>query len=120
MSRTVDDESMATESRPKLERKNLMAKPEENEKLLSELRTLMHDAKDLLDATTDQTDAKIGEIRTRMTATLDSAQVTYRKFQSRLSDATRVADDTIRKHTYESIGTALGIGLVIGVLLGRA
>ena len=31
----------------------------------------------------------------------------------------KVADKTIREHPYESVGVAFGVGLLIGVLVGR-
>jgi ElaB/YqjD/DUF883 family membrane-anchored ribosome-binding protein len=88
---------------------------------VADLKSLMQDADDLVKATAGEVSEKAGAARARLIATLERA----RKSRHTLSQATaetvrvaaRKADTAIRVHPYESIGTAFGIGLLIGVLL---
>ncbi len=89
------------------------------EKILEDLKTLSHDAEAMLHATTGQAGEKIGELRERLTAALDSAKATGRRLEERAVSGAKAADKTIREHPYESMGVAFGIGLLIGVLMGR-
>jgi len=83
------------------------------EKLLTDLKTLSRDAEAMLHTTTGQAGEKMGELRERLTAALDSARTTGRRLEE------KAADQTIREHPYESMGVAFGIGLLIGMLVGR-
>lgn len=89
------------------------------EKLMADLKTVTHDAEAILKATAGQTGEKMGELRARLSSALESAKATCARVQEKTVAGARVADKTIREHPYESIGTAFGIGLLIGVLVGR-
>jgi len=39
--------------------------------------------------------------------------------EDKAAEGTRAADHAIREHPYQSIGVALGIGLLIGVLVAK-
>jgi ElaB/YqjD/DUF883 family membrane-anchored ribosome-binding protein len=88
-------------------------------KLVEDLRMLSRDAEAMLQATTGQSGEKMTELRGRLAATLESAKATYRRLEEKTIAGAKVADKTIREHPYESIGAAFGIGLLIGVLVGR-
>ena len=88
-------------------------------KLVEDLRLLSHDAEAMLQATAGQAGEKMTEIRGRLSATLDSAKATYRRVEEKAIAGGKAADKTIREHPYESIGVAFGVGLLIGVLVGR-
>lgn len=89
------------------------------EKLGTELNELSRDAEAVLQATAGQAGEKMTELRGRLTKTLESAKVTYRRLEEKTVAGAKVADKTIREHPYESIGVAFGVGLLIGVLVGR-
>ena len=59
------------------------------------------------------------ELRGRLSSTLDSAKANYRRLEEKTVAGAKIADKTIREHPYESIGVAFGVGLLIGVLVGR-
>lgn len=88
-------------------------------KLVEDLRLLSHDAEAMLQATAGQAGEKMTEIRGRLSATLDAAKATYRRVEEKAIAGAKVTDKTIREHPYESIGVAFGVGLLIGVLVGR-
>lgn len=89
------------------------------EKLMADLKTLTHDAEALLQATAGQTGEKVSELRQRLSAALESAKATCHRLEERAIAGAKAADRAIREHPYESIGVAFGLGLLIGVLVGR-
>ena len=89
------------------------------EKLVSDLKTLSHDAEAVLQATAGQAGEKMTELRGRLSSTLESCKATYRRLEEKTVAGAKVADQTIREHPYESIGVAFGVGLLIGVLVSR-
>lgn len=88
-------------------------------KLAEDLRVLSHDAEAMLRETASQTGEKVTELRERLADSLESAKATYRRLEEKAVAGARAADETIREHPYESIGVAFGVGLLIGVLVGR-
>lgn len=88
-------------------------------KLAEDLRVLSHDAEAMLRETASQTGEKVTELRERLADSLESAKATYRRLEEKAIAGARAADETIREHPYESIGVAFGVGLLIGVLVGR-
>ena len=96
-----------------------MTTQEANQKLSSDLKVVMRDAEDLLKATAGEAGEKVKEVRGRLATALQSAKVTCEKFQDKTVEAAKATDLVIREHPYESLGVAFGVGLLIGVLVGR-
>ena len=59
------------------------------------------------------------EARAKLANALDSARESIEQLEDKVVAGAKTADKTIREHPYESIGIALGIGLLIGVLVSR-
>ena len=74
------------------------------EDLMAELRAVAREAEALLQATADQTGAKVEELRERAKDALEAA---------------RSIDDQVRKNPWAAVAIAAGVGLVIGLLLSR-
>jgi ElaB/YqjD/DUF883 family membrane-anchored ribosome-binding protein len=89
------------------------------EKIVTDLKALSHDAEAVLHATAGQAGEKMAELRSRLSSTVESAKATYKRLEEKTVAGAKVADKTIREHPYESIGVAFGVGLLIGVLVGR-
>jgi len=89
------------------------------DKITDDLKTLSRDAEALMHATAGQAGEKASELRQRLSAALESAKATCRRVEEKAVAGAKVADKTIREHPYESIGVAFGVGLLIGVLVGR-
>ena len=93
------------------------------ERVMQDLKTLTHDAEDLLKATASDVSDRAKAARSRLSAALERAKVTYNDMQAQTLEAAKAAakkaDVVIRDHPYESIGVAFGVGLLIGVLVGR-
>ncbi len=92
---------------------------EANKQLVTDLKTVIHDAEDLLKATGGQAGEKLTEVRGRLTAALESAKGTCHRLEEKTVAAAKATDHCIRDHPYETIGVAFGLGLLIGVLVGR-
>jgi ElaB/YqjD/DUF883 family membrane-anchored ribosome-binding protein len=89
------------------------------EKVKEDLRVLVHDAEGLLKATAGDLSEKAKEARTRLAAALEKAKATCVRMEEKTVAAAKATDKVIRAHPYESIGIAFGVGLLIGVLVGR-
>ncbi len=92
---------------------------EANQRLTGDLKLVMRDAEELLKATAGEAGEKVKEVRSRLAAALDSAKATCERLQDKTVQAAKATDHIIREHPYESIGIAFGVGLLVGVLVGR-
>lgn len=75
-----------------------------SEQLMAELRAVAREAEELLQATADQTGARVEELRERARDALEAA---------------RGIDDQVRKNPWAAVAIAAGVGVVIGLLLSR-
>jgi ElaB/YqjD/DUF883 family membrane-anchored ribosome-binding protein len=89
------------------------------EKIMTDLKVLTRDAEALMQATAGQAGEKVSELRSRLSAALETAKATCHRLEEKAIAGAKAADKTIREHPYESIGIAFGVGLLIGVLVGR-
>lgn len=93
------------------------------ERVRADLETLTRDAEDLLKATAGDVSEKAKEARTRVAAALERAKTTCTHFQEQTvataKAAAKKADTVIREHPYESIGVALGVGVLLGIVIAR-
>ena len=89
------------------------------EKLLQDLKAVIHDGEQLLKAGAADLTERGKAARERLGSALAVARETRRKLQERASAGVKAADETIREHPYESIGVAFGVGMLLGVLLNR-
>ncbi len=81
-------------------------------KLMDELRAVIADAEELLRVTADQGGAKVEEVRARTEESLRAAR-------ARLGDAGQKLDEQVRENPWTAVGIAAGVGLLVGILLGR-
>jgi len=82
------------------------------DKLMDELRDVVAAAEELLKATAGEQGERIEEIRAR-------AEESLRVARERLEGVGSQLDDQVREHPWTAVGIAAGIGLVVGILLGR-
>ena len=92
---------------------------EANERLTGDLKLVVRDAEDLLKATAGAAGDKVVEFRRRLASALESAKATCGQVRDKTVRAAKATDRVIRAHPYESLGMALGAGLMIGVLVAR-
>jgi ElaB/YqjD/DUF883 family membrane-anchored ribosome-binding protein len=96
-----------------------MTTEEANHRLASDLKAVVRDAEELLKVTAGQAGEKVAEMRSRLATALESAKTTCHRLEEKTVAAAKATDRTIREHPYESIGIAFGVGLLVGVLVGR-
>ena len=88
-------------------------------RLMADLGAVAIDAEALLEATADNVSAQARVARTHLAAALEKAKTTYAEFEAHGIAAAKKADATIRAHPYKSTGVALGLGVLVGILIGR-
>ncbi len=87
--------------------------------LSHDAETVADEARALLAATSEIADEKVTEARHRLEAALESVRETYGELKDRAMATARKTDVVIRRHPYESLAIAAGLGAVIGLLIGR-
>lgn len=93
------------------------------EKLVEDLRLVVHDAEELLKATAGQAGEKVAHARARAEASLQSARERLAEAGGNVADRAREgaqrADALVHSNPWASIGVGAAVGLVVGLLLGR-
>ena len=93
------------------------------DRVMQDLRSLARDSEALLRSTAGDIGEKAGEARRHLVEALDRARAAYADLQEQAiisaKAAAKRADLVVRDHPYEAIGIAFGIGLLVGVLVGR-
>jgi len=97
------------------------------DKLLADFRVVVADAEELLKATAaeagEKVSVKVTELRTRLEDHLAVAKVKLADAQAMASERTKaMADATdgyVRDNPWRAVGVSAGIGLIIGLLIGR-
>lgn len=88
--------------------------------LLSELQALVIEAEKMMGASlTEHTEDAMGALRTRFDAAQERLGVMYEGAKQRVVAGAKCTDQTIRANPYQSLAIAAGVGLLMGVLLGR-
>lgn len=82
------------------------------DKLVQDLKTVVTDAEELLKATANQGGEQVARVRAR-------AEESVRMARARLNDMGADFDAHVRENPWTAIGIAAGVGLVLGILLGR-
>ena len=88
-----------------------------------DLRAVLSDMDDYLRATASQTGEKIGVIRERLQEQMQKAKErladTREVVVDKTKQAARATDDYVHDNPWRAVGIAAGVGLVIGLLIGR-
>lgn len=95
----------------------------QSDKLMRDLRMVVADAEELLRVTADQASGSAGEVRQRIEGRLQQARTQLNQLQdaalSKVKATGHATDEYVHQNPWKSIGAAAGIGLVIGLLIGR-
>jgi ElaB/YqjD/DUF883 family membrane-anchored ribosome-binding protein len=95
----------------------------QKDKLMSDLRLVIADAEELLRLTADQAGEGTAELRGRVQGRLQQAKAELTHIQdmavAKVKAAGLASDEFIHENPWRSIGVAAGVGLVIGLLIGR-
>lgn len=80
---------------------------------------LLEDAQALLAATAHVAEEKVVEARKRLTAAIEKGKEAWGTVQEKAIAGAKATDQVIRDNPYQSLGVALGVGVIIGYLLRR-
>lgn len=93
------------------------------DKLVADLKLVVADAEELLRATASQAGEKVSAARERIQASLASAKVKLgdaeRAALEKAKEAAKAADDYVQENPWQAVGIAAGVGLLLGLLIGR-
>ena len=93
------------------------------QKLKQDLQTVVTDTEELLRATASQTGERVEKIRLRAEDSLRAARARIADTSAAVGERARAAagsvDEQVHKHPYASAGIAAGLGLLVGLLIGR-
>ena len=102
-----------------LEQTNMSTTELNTDKLVSDLKRVVRDSEELLQATAGAVGEKAQEMRDRLSDGLATAKRSLHQLEDRAIEGVKATDKVIREHPYQSIGVAFGVGLLIGVLVTR-
>ena len=95
----------------------------QREKLTNDLKLVIADAEELLKLTAGQVGDKAAEMRMRMQARMEQAKTDLAEVQDmamgKARDTGRAADLYVREQPWTAVGIAAGVGLLLGLLMGR-
>jgi ElaB/YqjD/DUF883 family membrane-anchored ribosome-binding protein len=93
------------------------------EKLVSDMKIVVADAEELLRATASVAGEKVSELRVRIQDRLRDAKVRIADAEVALLDKTKAAaratDDFVHENPWRAVGISAGIGLLLGIIIGR-
>jgi ElaB/YqjD/DUF883 family membrane-anchored ribosome-binding protein len=94
------------------------------EKLVTDLKTLITDAEELLRASANQAGEKIAVARQKIEQSLIEGKKSLADAEKMLlekgKEAADIADDYIRENPWSAVGMAAALGLVLGLLIRRS
>jgi ElaB/YqjD/DUF883 family membrane-anchored ribosome-binding protein len=107
-------------STPVTMKHNHTAPAQTPEDLLNDLRTLVAEAEKMLGDTVGEHAADaVTTLRARFDAAHERFSDLYETAKDKVVDGAKRTDKVIRTNPYQSIAIAAGVGLLVGVLLGR-
>jgi len=93
------------------------------EKLVQDFKLVIADAEELLKATAAQAGEKVAAARERIQDRLHSAKIKLAEAEEavmlKTREAARVTDEFVHDKPWYAVGIAAGVGLIIGLLIGR-
>jgi ElaB/YqjD/DUF883 family membrane-anchored ribosome-binding protein len=95
----------------------------QKDKLMNDLRVVIADAEEMLRMTADEVGEGAADLRSRLQARLNQAKADLQHLQevavAKAKAAGHATDEFVHENPWKAIGIAAGIGLVVGLLIGR-
>ncbi len=93
------------------------------EQLVRDFKILVADAESLLKATAGQSGEAVAAMRAKVGESLAVAKVKLTEVEQLALEKAKAAaaatDEYVHEHPWHAVGVAAGVGLVIGLLIGR-
>jgi ElaB/YqjD/DUF883 family membrane-anchored ribosome-binding protein len=88
--------------------------------LLTELQSLVSEAESMMaDSLTEHSSEALASLRERFGAAQERMGELYDTAKKRVVAGAKCTDTAIRENPYQSMAIALGVGVLVGVLVGR-
>lgn len=95
----------------------------QSDKLLSDMKILLSDTEELVRATAAQTGDKVTDIRSRLQQAMNNLKPQLVRMETAVLEKSKataaVTDQYIHENPWLAIGVSAGLGVVIGLLIGR-
>lgn len=93
------------------------------DKLVADLKLVVADAEDLLKITAGQAGDKVALAREKIQASLEQAKAKLTAAEAAALDKAKLAasatDEYVHQNPWKAVGVAAGVGLILGMLIGR-
>lgn len=93
------------------------------QQLVTDMKSVIADAEDMLHATADQAGEKVATMRARIQERLQGARARLSEAEQVLVTKTRAAaratDTYVHESPWTAVGIAAGVGLLVGLIIGR-
>jgi len=93
------------------------------QKFVSDMRVVVADAEEILRATAGVAGEKMADLRERVGERLRDAKLRIADAEAALVDKTKAAaratDDYVNDNPWRAVGIAAGVGLLLGIIIGR-
>ena len=93
------------------------------QKLVSDMKVVVSDAEEILRATAGVAGDRMQDLRERIGERLREAKLRIADAEAALVDKTKAAaratDDYVNDNPWQAVGIAAGLGLLLGVIIGR-
>lgn len=93
------------------------------EKFMHDMRAVVIDAEELLKATAGQAGERVDKVRARAEASLQNARSVLlaagESLDANAREAARQVNDQVKEHPWTTAAVAAGVGLLVGILVGR-
>ena len=86
---------------------------------MGDLKNVVHDAQDILKDKAEDASEKASIARDRLVSAVETAKACCESLEAKAVRAAKATDKVVRHHPYQTIGIALGIGLLAGYLISR-
>ncbi|MFZ6743018.1 DUF883 family protein [Undibacterium sp. JH2W] len=97
---------------------------EHREQLMNDLHLVIRDAEELLKNTEQQSSEGFQSAKARFEKTLRNAKAEVERIEdlvvTRTKEAAKATDVYVKENPWQSAGIAAGVGLLVGLLIGRS
>jgi ElaB/YqjD/DUF883 family membrane-anchored ribosome-binding protein len=88
--------------------------------LLEELKTLVGEAETMLVGSLSESSAEaLSNLRERFSVVQERLSDVYDGARKKVAAGAKYTDESIRENPYQSLAIVLGVGVLVGVLIGR-
>ena len=91
--------------------------------LASDIQVLVSDAEELLKSTAAYSGERVNAARVKFQATLENVKGRVTAAQSaamdKVNETAKASHDYVREHPWKTVGIAVAVGLIVGVLLHK-